>query len=152
MPPDPTDEPEVACRHLLVCRTLWYDPGNPDDGYSLGRVVVNVRPGDGGAGPYVVPRLFAYTQLFGTVGDYDARVRMVRVDRDEDGDEVSGESAEWGPWPSPITGLDLVESHGFVLMGVPFDGPGVYEFQLWVDGFDEPVGRERIEARADPQE
>jgi hypothetical protein len=147
-----SSEPDVGCRHLLICRTIWYDPGNPDEGYSLGRLVVNVRPHDGAEGPFVVPRLFAFTQLFGTVGDYDARVRLVRVELNEDGDEVFGEPTEWGPWSCPITGLDLVESHGFVLVDVPFGEPAVYEFQLWLDGFDEPSGQERVEVRAEVRE
>lgn len=33
------------------------------------------------------------------------------------------------------------------LLGVFIPEAGVYEFQLWADGFDGPIGRERIEAR-----
>ena len=145
--PDPTpfDPPAVFCRHLLVCRTLWYDAANPDDGYSLARIVVNVQPPAGSDERFVEPRLFAYVQLFGTVGEYDARMKLVEVTTDEDGNDVDRELIEWGPWLTPVTGLDLVETHAYKLFNVPFDGPGLYEFQLWLDGFDEPLAAERVQ-------
>lgn len=51
-----------------------------------------------------------------------------------------------GPWDIVVTGDSYVEAFGLQLVQVPFDVPGMYEFQLWVDGFEEPAGRERVEA------
>lgn len=145
--PDPTpyDSPAVFCRHLLICRTLWYDAANPDDGYSLARIVVNVRPPTGSDGQFVEPRLFAYVQLCGTVGEYEARLKLVQVTVDDAGDELERELAEWGPRLIPVTGIDLAESYALELRSVWFDGPGLYEFQFWLDGFDEPLAAERVQ-------
>lgn len=52
--------------------------------------------------------------------------------------------ARWGPWLTPITGLDLVESRVYRINNIPFAAPGVYEFQLWIDGFDEPIAGEQV--------
>ena len=30
--------PELHCRHLLVCRTVWYDAERPEEGFSLGKL------------------------------------------------------------------------------------------------------------------
>jgi hypothetical protein len=152
MASDPDAEPDIACRHLIICRTIWYDPASPDDGYSLGRIVVNIRPDPGDELPFTVARLFAYVQLYGELGDNDLRVQLVRVSWDEEGIEQSDEVATWGPFACPITGLDLVETHGFVLAKVPFEKAGLFEFQLWVDGHPEPIGWERITVRAGERE
>lgn len=143
MSSDPTT-PEVYCRQLLICRTIWYDATNPDDGCSLARVIVNIRPPAGVTGPFVVHRLFVFARLSGDIGDYTARVRLVRVEQDQDGEEVGHLLDEWGPSPCPVTGFDLVETRIYVLSRVRFDGPGVYEFQLWLDELDGPVGWDRI--------
>lgn len=143
------ERPELFCRHLILCRTIWYDAGNPDEGYSLGRVIVHIRPPEGHGFGYLEPRLFLYVQLFGDPGEYTVRVRLARIETTEDSDVEGneGEMPEWGPWDVAVTGDSYVESFGIPLVRVPFDGPGVYEFQLWADGFGEPVARERVEAR-----
>jgi hypothetical protein len=148
--PPPYDPPEVHCRHLIVCRSMWYS-ADADDGYSLGRLVVTVRPDAGQGFGFVIPRLFAFAQLFGTPGTYAVCIWLVPVDVGEDG-ESQGPPVRWGPWEFEVTGFELVESRGFVLEEVPFERPGVYEFQLRLDGDDEPVGRERVEARDDIRE
>jgi len=142
--PAPFDPPAVFCRHLLLCRTLWSDAANRDDGYSLARIVVNVRPPPGSDGRFVEWRLFAYVQLHGTVGEYDTQVRLVQVTVDEDGNERGRELAEWGPHVVPVTGIDLVESYAYELRDGWFNGPGVYEFHFWLDGFDQPLAAERV--------
>ena len=73
----------------------------------------------------------------------------MRIIATEDGEEVEAdaEPVEWPPRGVAIPGDNYAEAFGFPLARVPFVEPGVYEFQLWADGFDEPIGRERIEAR-----
>lgn len=66
---------------------------------------------------------------------------------DEGEQVVEHPVAEFGPWGIGVPGENFVEAFGFVLTRVPFEIPGVYEFQMWVDGFDGPVNAERIEAR-----
>jgi hypothetical protein len=136
---DTPDPPAVHCRHLLICRTLWYDPSKTDEEYSLGRLVVSLRPPTGSGGRFIVPRLFAFAQLYGEADDYDVMVRLVRLNEDDE-----QELFEWGPWPSPVIGLDLVESHGFLLENVPFDGPGVYEFRLHLADTDALLAGEQV--------
>lgn len=142
-------QPDVACRHLILCRTIWYDAGNPDEGYSLGRVVVTLRSGETDE-ELVLPRLFAFIQLFGEPAEYDVRIRLFRVDRGEDDDLT--EVAAWGPWPYEVTGFELVESRGVELRRVPFPEPGLYEFQVWIDGQTNAAGWERVEVRAEVRE
>lgn len=92
------EPPELFCRHLLVCRTIWYESGNPDDGYSLTRVIIHVHPPEGQEYGYSEPRLFGYAQLFGTPGEYTIRVRLIRIHLDEDGVEITDDAqvSEWG--------------------------------------------------------
>ena len=124
---------------------LWYDPEKPDEGHSLGRVVVTVRPPEGVVGPFVVPRLFAYFQLHGDIGDYTAWISMVQVEITDDGDEVDRPVTQWGPQTAPVSGLEYVDGQGMILNVVPFDGPGVYEFRLWLAECDDVVAMERVE-------
>jgi hypothetical protein len=144
---DPFDPPQVHCRHLLVCRTIWQNPADPDEGYSLGRVVIHVRPPAGDGYGFTIPRLFAYAELFGTPDEYTIRIELAAITATADGDEDAAFVRVWGPWDVAISGDGLVEPFGIPLPAVEFPDPGVYEFTLWVDGFEEPVGRERVEAR-----
>lgn len=146
---DEWDDPprELRCYHMILCHTMWHLPDDPDAGYSLGRVVVQVRPPGGDGYGFQLPRLFVYVQLLGTPGEYTFRVRQVPIGTDEDGDEVEGEPAEYGPWDVLVTNEEYVESLGLPLPKVSFPSPGVYEFQFWADGFDEPLAAERILAK-----
>jgi hypothetical protein len=137
-----SDDPNLRCAHFIACHTLWYDSANLDAGYSLGRVIVQLRPPASDVFAFTVPRLFLYAQLWGTLDEYTLRIRLVRAEDEDDPD-----APEFGPWDVALVGDVYVEAFGFSLTQVPFAEPGVYEFQLWADGFDEPIGRERIEVR-----
>lgn len=100
--------------------------------------------------PFHIPRLFLYAQLAGTTGEYTARVRFVRVTADEDGEEAEVPVTTFGPWPNAVTGGSFAESFGSPLRNAAIEEPGVYEFQLWLDEFDEPLGRERVQGRGRP--
>jgi len=139
---DVPNEPELHCAHFIACHTLWYDSGNLDAGYSLGRVIVQLRSVAPDGFPFTVPRLFLYAQLWGTLDEYTLRVRLVRVS-DDDAVE-SDEAPEFGPWDVALVGDTFVEAFGLLLRRIPFGESGVYELQLWADGFEEPIGRERI--------
>ena len=116
---------ELRCRHFLVSHTAWYDAANPDSGYSLGRIVVNVRPTDGGCFPIRITRLFAFIQVFGSPDDYSGWLRLVRIDTDDLGEETEADPRDFPHFRFPVTGLDLVESFLLTLPGVPFPEVGV---------------------------
>lgn len=141
------DPPELYCRHLLICQTIWYDPENFDSGHSAGRLVVHIRPPKDYGYPFTVAKLFALVQLFGTPGEYTVRIPMTRIVVSDDGDEIEEPVTEFGPWDVLVTGDAFVETFGLALIRVPFREVGVYEFQVWVDGFDAPLARERLQAR-----
>ncbi len=48
--------------------------------------------------------------------------------------------------PVTVGDQNRIAEFAFAIGPVPFTYRGLYEFQLWVDGIDQPVGRERIEA------
>ena len=144
--------PEVWCRHLLLCRSAWFDHRQPERGFSLGGVYVQVPTPDDGF-PVVLDRPFVYFQLFGSPGEYTPRIRVVRVDKtgyDEEEELQLGEDGEPLEYPMPsgrpavVDELSFVEQVAYRLDHLVFPEKGVYEFQLWLDGFDQPAGRERI--------
>ena len=146
--PEPADDSRyLACATLLACHTMWYDNTNTDAGYSLGRVIVHVRPADASGFPFRLFRMFLFAQLHGTPDEYLLRVRLVRIGATDEGEETVTELRDFGPWEIAIPGDNYVECFGLALLQVWFPEPGVYEFQLWADGFDGPLGRERVEAR-----
>lgn len=151
---DERDGPELFCRHLIICRNVWYDASKLDEGFSLGKLFVQASPKDGDEFPILVPRLFAFAQLYGSVGEYRLRVRLVRIDRTELGGEeemqlgTNGDPLEYVPIrPFELTGLDFVEAIAIPMHDVGFARPAVFEFQLWVREGDEPLARERLEIR-----
>lgn len=138
------DPPEVFHRHLILCRTVWFT-GDLDDGFSLGRLVVHLRP-RGGEFPFRCDtRLFLFAQLFGTPGEYTVRARLVRVIVDDD-EPTDGH--DYGPWTIALYGEEFVESFAFPLEWVPFPEPGVYEFQLSVDEVEGWYAAEQVEVRS----
>jgi len=145
-----TDPEGIWCRHLIVCRTLWFEPSRSDDAFSLGKLVVQLRPPDGDTLPIHVDRLFTFVQLTGTPGPYTLRALLVRIERvGYDGeDEVPvlrhGRPTQSGPWDIELFGQEFFEGFAFSMANLRFDEPGVYEFQLHADGYDDPLARERL--------
>lgn len=116
-------------------------------GYTLEGVLVHVRPTPGHSFPVRVGRIFLFAQLHGTPGEYTIRVRFGRVVLDEEGEVSVSADGEYGPWDIELPGINYVEGYGIPLSDLPIPEPGVYEFQLWVDGQDDMMMNERIEAR-----
>ena len=139
--------PELHCARLLACSELEADLSNPDSGYSLKNILVHVRPADGLGFPFRIPRIWLFAQLFGTPGEYLLRVRVSRLVLEEDEIVEAGEPIAYGPWEIELPDGNYVECFGIPLTHVPFKEPGVYEFQLWADGFDEMLYYERLEAK-----
>ncbi len=159
----PTDEPpsyrdpvEVHAAHLLTAHTIWYNPERPGAGFGLGGIYTHYDLPDGFSFPVRVERVFVYFQLWGDSGEYRVRIRLVKINETP---ENELEEIQLGPdgvpreFPLPterpvtISGLNYVEEVACPIGPVPFREAGVYEYQLWVDGIDEPIARERILAR-----
>ena len=149
---DSSDDAPIVCRHLLTCQSVWYDPAKVET-FSLGRIVIQFYP-ERGSYPAVLDRLFLYGQLYGTPGEYSLVVRLVRIERIEyDGEEeiqldFDGKPQVW-PIARPVVVSDdeFVDQFAVLLRRIFLPIPGVYEFQLFVEGFDEPIARERINAK-----
>lgn len=153
--PEPTEEPTVLCRHFLFSHTVWHDPAKPSE-FSLGRIIAQLQTPDG-IYPWAFARLFSFGQLYGTPGEYGFGIRLVGIAQSGYDEEVevpvdhNGRPMEWRPSrPLVISGLDFVDPFAVPMTEVWFPSPGVYEFQLLLDGIDEPVARERIQLRGDP--
>lgn len=136
----------LVCAHFIACHAVRYDDEDTDAAYTLERVIVHVRPSDTNGFPLRVARMFVFAQLFGTSGNYTLRVRLLRIGVSDD-EEVMQTRRDFGPWAVAISGENYVECFGLPLTNVWFPEPGVYELQLWADGFDGPLGRERVQAR-----
>jgi hypothetical protein len=146
---EPSEPPHLVCPRLLACGNIRYDAGDQDAGYSLERVLVHFRPADGKGFGFDLDRMFLFAQLYGTPGEYTLWVRMTRILQTEEnvnGIEI-GEAVEFAKRRIALPGDNFVECFGFPLVRLPFPGPGVYEFQLWAEGFEEYLLAERVEAR-----
>lgn len=134
-----SDTPRVWCRHLLLCRNVWFDPARMDDGFLLGKLLVQVRPAEGESYPIVFHRLFAFVQLAGDVGTHLFRVRLLRIDRTGYDEEVevplgvNDEPLNFGPWEIDLVGEEYFESFAFPLLDIHLLTAGEYEFQLILD-------------------
>jgi hypothetical protein len=141
-----SEPPTLVCSHLIACYELRQEPDNADSGYSLGHVLVHVRPGDGRGFPFRAGRIFLFAQLHGSPEEFLIHVRQVRIEVAGD-EEITHDVAGYGPWEISIPGENYVECFGIPLAGVPFPEAGVYEFQLRADGSEAPLAVERVEAR-----
>lgn len=145
-PVDGTAERNLACPHFIACHDVRYDALDADAGCTLERVIVHVRPSDGKGYPLRLERMCLFAELFGVPGDYTLHVRMLRIRVTDDGEVVQARR-DFNSRAVELSGENYVECVVWVLPDVWFSEPSVYEFQLWADGFDEPLARERIAAR-----
>jgi hypothetical protein len=138
----------LFCARLLACGNIRYDASDPDAGYTLERVLVHVRPADGEGFGFDIDRMFLFAQIWGQPDEYTVWIRMTRFVPTEEGGEIeTGEAVEFPSRTITLPGENYVECYGFPLVGVPFPGPGVYEFQLWAEGMEDHLYSERVEAR-----
>lgn len=145
--PEGTDETRnLVCPHFIACHEVRYDGNDADAGCTLERVIVHVRPSDANGYPFRVPRMFVFAQLFGAPGDYALRVRLLRISATDE-EEIVATRRDFGPKSVALTGEDYVECFALALTDVWFSEPSVYEFQLLVNGSEEPLARERIQSR-----
>jgi hypothetical protein len=155
--PDFQDPPDVFVAHFLTCSSIWFDPQRSNPRFDLGGIFVHVEPPEGITFPFRLDRIFIYFQLWGEPGEYRVRVRLVLIHTTGSGEETEMQLGPWGEpreFPMPgqrsivVTEIEYVQQVTFPISRVPFREPGVYEYQLWVDGIDEPIARERVLARS----
>lgn len=86
------------------------------------------------------------------------RLRLVRIAADGENEEEEiqlGDDGEPREFPAPdrppitgsVSGLNFVEEFAVSIGPVWFPMAGVYEYQLWAEGVDEPIAHERVLAR-----
>jgi hypothetical protein len=150
------DPPWVAVHHFLTARAIWYDSERIESGIGISGIFIHLVPRGGLSFPYIFDWVFVYFQMSGDAGDYFVRVRLVKIETDENNEEYEvqigrdGGSMEFFPdttRPFGISGLNYCEEYSFLLPAFQIDETGIYEYQLFVEGFEEPLGRERVEAR-----
>jgi len=155
-PPPYRDPVGLHGVHLLTCRSIWYEPAKQEAGVGIAGIYIHVEPPDGFQFPFRLDRVFVYFQLFGDVGEYRVRIRLVRLLAGDAGDleeiqlGIDGSPREFEmptPRPAEISGLNYLDFFTFPIGPVPFREPGLYEYQLWADGFEEPIAREWVLAR-----
>lgn len=160
---DPSEEwidgdgiPMLVGRHLIVTRSIWYDPKFPERGFSLGGVVTRMDVSEDEL-PLRLSRLFVYAQLWGDDAEYRFRVRLVRIGIDDDGEPVEIQVGPNGvpvEYPMPgersveVSSLVFVQEVAYALTNLVFESAGTYEFQLFADDREEPVAAERMEIRS----
>lgn len=157
-PPPYRDPIGVHGRHLITCRTLWYDPEKPEAAFGLAGLYAHIEPPEGSNFPQAFSRFFVYFQLWGDPGDYNLRLRLVRIatEGENEGEEIhlgaDGQPREFpapnrDPIPASISGLNFVDEFALSIGPVVFPMAGLYEYQLWAEGLDEPIATERVQAR-----
>jgi hypothetical protein len=146
------ERPNLFGRHLHVCRSVWFDNKQPEKGFSLGGLVAHLAIPEGWAFPLLIDKLFMYVQLWGDDAEYQFRIRLVRIESTEDEErEVDlGPNGEVREFMIPskrlvdVSTLIFVQEVAFPIRNVYFPISGLYEFQLWAEGFETPVVSERI--------
>jgi hypothetical protein len=134
-------DPPIAARHLLVCREVLFDPFDAEAPYSLRGVVTHLTP-DAIGFPLCCEVLWVYIELFGEPGRYVVRVELVALD--EDGGDL-GPPVVVRDWtPVRVRPEKFVEGVRLQLYQTVFPDPGLYEFRLVLDGFDQPLIVERF--------
>lgn len=147
----------VLGRHLPTCRSLWRS-GRADESFHLAGIITHIEPPEGQSFRVTLDRVFVYVQLWGDQGEYFLRVRLVRVQVSDDDEEeiqlAENDKPREVPIPSrrpvSLSGLTYVDELGFPIGPVGFREPGLYEYQLWADGIDEPVAREARSHGSEP--
>lgn len=155
-PPEYQDPPLLSARHFLTCRGLWYDDQQPEQGHQLIGIYTTIKPPPGISFPFRLVLFFVYFQVFGDDALHRFRIRQVKLELNEDDEyeEVqlgrNGEPREF-PEQNPIrvgvSDVEFVIEIGYQIGPVGFRDPGLYEFQLWAEGIQEPIARERVLAQ-----
>jgi hypothetical protein len=135
------DEPDLNARHLLVCRDVIYEPDFVWAAHTLRGLVVSLRPGDDDGYPVIAEHLWLFAQVYGTPGEYEVWVELVRIDPETDEGIFV---ARYGPSRLTVSVGRFVDNKGWRLPKIPFDVPGVYEFRLYVEGRGDPLAAERL--------
>jgi hypothetical protein len=147
---------ELHVAHFLLCRKIWYNNLKTEEGFSLFGVLSHFDAPEQVEYPLRYERLFVYLQLRGETGEYRFWIRLVRIDNHGYDGEIEvplGTDGSHKDFDTPFrrpfesTWLNYVDELAFSLESIRINDPGLYEFQLFAEGMDEPIARERILAR-----
>lgn len=138
------EEPDVAARHLLLCREVVWNAADPEGRYSLLGLLTDIRPK--GTFPLVWDRpIYAFVQFFGAPGEYEVWIEVVRLIRDDYGEVLDEtEAVAFGPFDLNITESRFIHGRSYPMRRVPFDAPGLFEFRVRLAGVYDVVVAERL--------
>lgn len=142
------DEPDIGARCLMVCREVQFDGSQPESPYSLIGLVSDLRPR--GHFPLVLDiPLSLFAEIFGTPGEYEVWIDLVRLEYDEEEGLIGDGTDEvcYGPYVLNLMPDVFVHSRWYHLRKVPFQQPGLHEFRLRVAGVSEPLFIQRLFVR-----
>lgn len=135
------DEPPIQARYLLLCREVVFDPLDEITPYSLRGVYTTLRPDEVGY-PLCCEMIWAYTEVFGEPGRYLTRIEYHRLADDESPDGPA--RTVFDSRPVRIRPGAFVEGARFQLFHAAFPEGGLYEFQLFLEGYVEPLATQRV--------
>ena len=135
---------EIGARCLKLCREVLWNGSDLQAPYSLRGAFLRLRPGS--EFPAVVRHpLYVYVEYYGSAGEYDVWVDLVRLVVDNDGDVIDeSEEASYGPYSLELLPDLFVQGRSYVLRMLPLSEPGVYELRLRVGGVDHHLISERF--------
>jgi hypothetical protein len=138
------EEPDIAARHLLLCREVTWNSADTEARYSLLGLFTDIRPK--GTFPLVWDRpLYTFVQFFGSPGEYEVWIELVRLVQDETGEILDEtEAVVFGPFDLKIATPFFIHGRSFYLKTVPFDAPGLFEFRIRVAGVYDVLVTERL--------
>jgi len=89
--------------------------------------------------------IHTFVQFFGSLGEYEVWIEVVRLVQDDEGEFVDEtEAVVFGPFEIAITKIAFLHGRSFPLKKVPFDAPGYFEFRVRVAGVYDVIIAERL--------
>ena len=120
---------------------MLYDPFSPGVAFSLRGLYVSIQPLDDIGYPFAFEQIAVFAQLFGDPGEYRVWVEAYLLDENHDNGE---RVLKQGPVSVRVRPGRFLEGIDIRLREVAFPRPGLYEFVLRRDGFDEALITERL--------
>ena len=138
------EEPDIAARHLLLCREVVWNSADTEAPYNLRGLMTSVAVR--GDFPLVYHKpIHVLVQFFGSHGEYEVWIELVRLVQDERGEVLDEtEAVVFGPFELNITEGFFIHGRAFFLKTVPFDAPGLFEFRVRVAGVYDVLVTERL--------
>ena len=117
-------------RRVIVCEKVEVGRAEPGYPYTLHNVVAILRPPAGHTFPFQEQELWVFAQFSDGEGSHPVFFELVRQ-------ELESETVILITQLPPVhlsAGRFYVQSRGYKLTGIPFPGPGIYEFRVRCGG------------------